>query len=447
MFNFLSIISLNNVGEKSLDWIGKIIRFIIERPFWSVGIGIIIFTVILKLITMPFDVFSRIASKSNSLKMEKMRPELERLQKQYANNKQLYQQKVMALQKKAGYSPFSACLPSILAIIIFIVAINAFQDYTDYANRNLANNMINAYNQSLILSEEEGDIILQQDGTYSVVIDPVEEQKLFNDGAKFEYYEKEGTDYYSTDENKLYKDLQVSGILYKTISSNSNVIYSTYFTENEDGTHKLKGENDSEIKQRNILLSGLYLQEAIPDTFEDIIKERASLAAEQAFKDNVDSFLWIKNIWVPDAAHKNPLEGRSKYGLGEEEYKLLTAQMNTEKDQPNGFYILVVLSVGIMILSQVVSRKEQKVQMELQTVEGKNSTMSQTQKVMMVMMPIMYGVFAFIYTSAFSIYMIISSLFSMLSTMLINLLVTRYFAKKMLKLQQEKENNRFKFKR
>ena len=134
MYNFLSIISLKNVDDKSLDWIGKVIRFIIERPFWSVGIGIIIFTLILKFITMPFDVFSRIASKSNSLKMEKMRPELERLQKQYANNKQLYQQKVMALQKKAGYSPFSACLPSILAIIIFIVAINAVQDYTDYAN-------------------------------------------------------------------------------------------------------------------------------------------------------------------------------------------------------------------------------------------------------------------------------------------------------------------------
>ncbi len=445
MFNFLSIISLNNVGDKSLDWIGKIIRFIIERPFWSVGIGIIIFTLILKLITMPFDVFSRIASKSNSLKMEKMRPELERLQKQYANNKQLYQQKVMALQKKAGYSPFSACLPSILAIIIFIVAINAFQDYTDYANRNLANSMINAYNNSLVLSKEEGDITLESDGTYTVVIDPAEEAKLFNDGEKFSYYEKSGDNYYSSDQNKLYKDLQVSGILYKEESA--GVIYSTYFTENEDGTYKIIGENAEQIQARNILLSGLYLKEAIPDTFEEQILEKAQKAAEKAFEENVDKFLWIKNIWVPDAAHKSPLEGRSKYGLGEEEYKLLTAQMDTEKDQPNGFYILVVLSVGIMILSQVVSRKEQKVQMELQTVEGKNSTMSQTQKVMMVMMPIMYGVFAFIYTSAFSIYMIISSLFSILSTMLINLLVTRYFGKKMLKEQKEKENSRFKFKR
>ena len=441
MFNILSITTLNNVGDKSLNWIGNIIKFIIERPFWSVGIGIIIFTLVLKLITMPFDVFSRIASKSNSLKMEKMRPELERLQKQYANNKQLYQQKVMALQKKAGYSPFSACLPSILAIVIFIVAINAFQDYTDFANRNLANNMINAYNHSLVLSEEEGKIYYDDvEKAYKIVENQEEIDKLFADGAKFSYYEKEGDNYYSSDIDKLHSDLQVSGIL---LMEN----YNTYFEENSDGTYKIVGENAQQIKERNIELSNLYLKEAIPATFEAEVLKEAQLAAEKAFKKNVDKFLWIKNIWVPDAMHKNPLEGRSKYGLKENDYKLLNAEMKAEKDQFNGYYILVVLSVGIMVLSQLVSRKEQKVQMELQTVEGKDSTMSQTQKVMMVMMPIMYGVFAFIYTSAFSIYMIVSSLFSMLSTMLINVIVTRIFAKKAIKEQKEKENSRFKFKR
>ncbi|MBQ7349157.1 MAG: YidC/Oxa1 family membrane protein insertase [Clostridia bacterium] len=441
MFNILSITTLNNVGDKSLNWIGNIIKFIIERPFWSVGIGIIIFTLVLKLITMPFDVFSRIASKSNSLKMEKMRPELERLQKQYANNKQLYQQKVMALQKKAGYSPFSACLPSILAIVIFIVAINAFQDYTDFANRNLANNMINAYNHSLVLSEEEGKIYYDDvEKAYKIVENQEEIDKLFADGAKFSYYEKEGDNYYSSDIDKLHSDLQVSGIL---LMEN----YNTYFEENSDGTYKIVGENAQQIKERNIELSNLYLKEAIPATFEAEVLKEAQLAAEKAFKKNVDKFLWIKNIWVPDAMHKNPLEGRSNYGLKENDYKLVTAEMKAEKDQFNGYYILVVLSVGIMVLSQLVSRKEQKVQMELQTVEGKDSTMSQTQKVMMVMMPIMYGVFAFIYTSAFSIYMIVSSLFSMLSTMLINVIVTRIFAKKAIKEQKEKENSRFKFKR
>ena len=445
MFNFLSIFSLNNVGDKSLDWIGKIIKFIIEGPFGSVGMGIIIFTLLLKLITMPFDVFSRIASKSNSLKMEKMRPELERLQKQYANNKQLYQQKVMALQKKAGYSPFSACLPSILAIIIFIVAIGAFQDYTDYANRNLANSMINAYNSSLELNEE---IILQTDGTYLVKEKPEEKANLFKEGGKFSYYTPLGNNkYLAKDIDKLHEDLQVSSILFNNIPNSTEITYGSYFKKDENDKYKIVGESDQIIEQRNIELSTLYLVEAIENHFEDQVKLKAQLAAKDAFNDNVDKFLWIKNIWVPDAMHKNPLEGRSKYGLNKNDYEELTAQMESEKDKFNGFYILVVLSVGIMILSQVVSRKEQKVQMELQTVEGKDSTMSQTQKVMMVMMPIMYGIFAFIYTSAFSIYMIISSLFSMVSTILINIIVTKIFAKKLIKEQKEKENSRFKFKR
>ncbi len=435
-----SISLLENVSDKSLNWIGNVIKFIIERPFWSVGVGIILFTLILKFITMPFDVFSRVASKSNSLKMEKMRPELQRLQKQYANNKQLYQQKVMALQKKSGYSPFSACLPSIIAIIIFIVVINAFNDYSSYANRKLANKMINSYNNTLIENEYVIENI-EQDGTVTYILNTE------SDGYKtwfvenYDYYTYSGLNYVATDEEKLYIDLKESDYLFYKM-------YTENFDVNQDGTHYIIGETPEEREQKNIEMSTEFVSNFVPQKFitENVLKD-SQKAAKNTFNKEVNDFLWIKNIWVADSMFKHPLEGRSAYKLDKAAYNELTAQMDSQKDAKNGYFIFVLLSVGVMILSQVVSRKEQKTQMELQSVEGKNSTMSQTQKVMMVVMPLMYGIFAFIYTSAFALYMIISSLFSMLSTLLINFVVTKIFAKKALKEQKEKENSRFKFKR
>ena len=70
----------------------------------------------------------------------------------------------------------------------------------------------------------------------------------------------------------------------------------------------------------------------------------------------------------------------------------------------------------------------QKAQMELQSVDGQGMM---TQKVMMWMMPIMMAVFSFMYTAAFSIYIIMSSLTSLLTTLLINKVVEVRFKKQM----------------
>ena len=441
--NFLatSINLIEKVKDKNLNWIGNIIKFIIERPFWAVGVGIIIFTILLKFITLPFDILSRVASKKNSLKMEKMRPELQRLQKQYANNKQLYQQKVMALQKKSGYSPFSACLPSIIAIIIFIVVINAFSDYSTYANRKLFNKMINSYNQTLI----EDQNVYELDGKYYLDTSSTDYTEYLQ--QNYSYYSADGNYYTTTDTEKLIEDLKKTGLIYNYTAEGQT----KYLQFKQDSTeYEVIGETQAEKDQKIKEMSTAFITEKVPQIFiEENVLYNAQLAAKHTFNKEVNDFLWIKNIWVSDSMFKNPLEGKSSYGMGDrkEEFKTITALMESENNAKNGYFILVILSVGVMVLSQVINRKEQKTQMELQSVEGKNSTASQTQKVMMVIMPLMYGIFAFIYTSAFSIYMITSSLFSVLSSLLINLIVTKVFNKKIIKEQQEKQNSRFKFKR
>ena len=98
-------------------------------------------------------------------------------------------------------------------------------------------------------------------------------------------------------------------------------------------------------------------------------------------------------------------------------YNLITAKLDTQKDQANGYFILIVLSIGTILLQQFVSMRSQKEQQKYSSVDGQGASQ---QKMMLVIMTVMFAVFSFLYSSAFSIYMITSNVMSLLSTLIIN---------------------------
>lgn len=123
--------------------------------------------------------------------------------------------------------------------------------------------------------------------------------------------------------------------------------------------------------------------------------------------------------------------------MSEEVYSEITYNLEKEKSEPNGYLILVLLSIGTMLLSQILMQKVNKTQMELSSVDGADGTAAQSQKMMTWMMPIMFGFFSFMYTASFSIYIIISSVISTGSTLLINFFVEKRFEKKAAKEAEE----------
>ena len=125
--------------EIGLDWLGKFAQAIIEGV-GAIGFGIIVFTIVLKAITLPFDIYQRVKMRKQTLIMRSMQDDLEKLQKQYANDKQMYNQKVMELQKQNGFSMLGACLPMIVSLVIFMVVFSAFSTYSQYANLSTYNN-------------------------------------------------------------------------------------------------------------------------------------------------------------------------------------------------------------------------------------------------------------------------------------------------------------------
>jgi membrane protein insertase Oxa1/YidC/SpoIIIJ len=64
---------------------------------------------------------------------------------------------------------------------------------------------------------------------------------------------------------------------------------------------------------------------------------------------------------------------------------------------------------------------------DLSTVDGSGA---RTNKYMMIMMPIIYGVFAFLYSAAFSLYMITNTVYSIISTLIINKAMDVWFSKR-----------------
>lgn len=528
-----SIGEIANISVR-YEWICKIIAAIIGFAK-DVGLGIILFTIILKLITLAPDIWSRVSMKKNALKMEAMKEDLEKLQKQYAKNKDLYQQKMMALYKKNGYSAFSACLPTIITLVFFFIVIGAFNSYSQVSERDIFDGMRVAYNQSIekVAAEENSSVkkvettddkgnvhvayyldygnifakkgisgcfvvvgddyaadrtkaaeliavygkdiekIIRADGTFNpdyfefkkIIDNEVQsglikraeaaglKDALINAGA---ISEKEGV-YYIMDETLFWETCPDLAEKYRVLKDKEKpedkdeTDYAAIIENADFATEKASFEAKAEAKLTEELFKIIESKEI------EEVREGARKAAAEWYEGDGNNarsviFPWVKNIWAADCswttalpASNDELSKKIDLKISETDYEELTYNLGRYKEKGfkngNGWFILVALSILSMAGSTIIMNKTQKTQMQLSSVDGDNSTAASTQKMMTWMMPIMFGIFSFIYSAAFSIYMVTNSLLSTGSTLLINLIVEKSFKKKIEKAEQEKMEN------
>ena len=531
-----SIGEIANISVR-YEWICKIIAAIIGFAK-DVGLGIILFTIILKLITLAPDIWSRVSMKKNALKMEAMKEDLEKLQKQYAKNKDLYQQKMMALYKKNGYSAFSACLPTIITLVFFFIVIGAFNSYSQVSERDIFDGMRVAYNQSIekVAAEENSSVkkvettdnkgnvhvayyldygnifakkgisgcfvvvgddyaadrtkaadliavygkdiekIIRADGTFNpdyfefkkIIDNEVQsglikraeaaglKDALITAGA---ISEKEGV-YYIMDETLFWETCPDLAEKYRVLKDQEKpedkdeTDYAAIIENADFATEKASFEAKAEAKLTEELFKIIESKEI------EEVREGARKAAAEWYEGDGNNarsviFPWVKNIWAADCswttalpASNDELSKKINLQISDTDYEELTYNLGRYKEKGfkngNGWFILVALSILSMAGSTIIMNKTQKTQMQLSSVDGDNSTAASTQKMMTWMMPIMFGIFSFIYSAAFSIYMVTNSLLSTGSTLLINLIVEKSFKKKIEKAEQEKlENHKY----
>ena len=78
------------------------------------GVSIILFAVVVKLVILPF----QMKSKRGMVRMGRLSGKQAELQKQYANNKQKYQEELAKLYQEEGVNPMGGCLWSLLPMFI-----------------------------------------------------------------------------------------------------------------------------------------------------------------------------------------------------------------------------------------------------------------------------------------------------------------------------------------
>ena len=89
----------------------------------SYGWAMVVFTVMIRLVLTPLDLKSRVSMR----KTTKLQPQMQALQKKYANDKEKLNQKTAELYKKEHINPLSSCLPLLLTWPILIAVFGAMR--------------------------------------------------------------------------------------------------------------------------------------------------------------------------------------------------------------------------------------------------------------------------------------------------------------------------------
>ena len=330
----------------------------------SFGWTVVLFTVVLRLILSPLDIWQKVIARKNNKAMERMKPQLEVLQARYADDKQRLQQEQMALYKKEKYSTMGMCVPTIVTFVVFFVVFAGFRQMVGYQFAKDYKECVKTYNASISeqieQNKDKGFIVDNGDGKYDI-----------DDVAKTEA----GAEFYA----QAKKNAQ-------------HAVYEVYYSEDQVTIRSF-------LWIKNIFVSDNWAQ-AVPD-FATVTGQKG-MATSKLTGITIDEY----NDVMAEVL------GTGGYG---------------KDGKWNGLLILPVLSIALSLLStKLLSGSQAQPPAPAQDAQGegaeKAKAQQQSMKMMQYVMPIMMGVFALFYSGAFALYMFTSSLCAILFQLTFNLI-------------------------
>ena len=166
----------------------------------------------------------------------------------------------------------------------------------------------------------------------------------------------------------------------------------------------------------------------------DAVKEKANKAVVDKYYDVRTSFLWIKNVWIPDnwspvipdyAEYLSITKQGKLKGEAEEARKLAynTVMQPLSKNYEgkwNGFMLLPVISIGLSMLSTYIPVWMEKAKYKKRGIAYKPQ---QQNKTMVLVLPLVLGAFTLFYNAVFALYIVVGSLFSTITSPLTTILI------------------------
>ena len=163
---------------------------------WIVNYGwaIILFTVCLKLVLSPLDIFQRISSSKQQKVMSRMQPELAAIQQKYGNNREKLNQETAKLYKKHNISMGGTCftmlITMVLTMVIFFTLYGSLRSYGEDKLYSTYADLDKSYQEAQVyVDQNSAEFVTDEESTaeekknqyiYNVVKETYEEQSERN---------------------------------------------------------------------------------------------------------------------------------------------------------------------------------------------------------------------------------------------------------------------------
>ncbi len=108
---------MNNFIADFFRWAIELIYSFVGSYGWS----IVVVTILMRLVVLPLDIRQRKGMRIQ----QKLQPQIQAIQKKYANDQGAQQRKMQELYKEAGYHPLSGCLPMLAQMVILFAFFGA----------------------------------------------------------------------------------------------------------------------------------------------------------------------------------------------------------------------------------------------------------------------------------------------------------------------------------
>lgn len=406
-----------------------------EKGIHSYGWAIILFTICLKLILSPLDFYQKYSMRKTQAQQALLKPELDRINEKYGNNKELVNQKTMELYKKNKVSPASGCLPMLLyfvsTIVIFFTLFGAMNNVSQIKIQNEYERLQQVYVQEYINFKPEYQtdltktLTLNLDGTsaeynYNQLIEYAE--NLFNANKDEEGKYVVGDKTY-IDETEFATDFVDTTL--KTVAQ-EKVLDS--FTSNKEGWLWVKNV----FRPDNYSASFPSYTE-FTRSVENLYKIKQTEDGKEYYYKSIDEsigengYFYLVSSDVENATELNNEVLKQAKIQGEIDFNNITLSVRNSYSSWNGYFILVLVAGLSTLLGQLLANAGAKVKNK----KGEEEKLVQpTNKIMLVIMPLIMIWFTWSYSAAFALYIITNSLMSILIGYLINLIVNKLDAKR-----------------
>lgn len=311
------------------------------------GWTVVAFTIILRLILSPLDLWQKLIARKNAKAMERMKPQLAVMQEKYKDDKQRMQQEQMALYKKEKYSMMGMCLPTIVTMVVFFIVFAGFRQMVGY---QFALDYRNSYNvfETAITAQIENSNYTDINGDGKLTLDDIPKDEA---GAAF------------------YND---------AVDKAQSAVYDSYYANEQT-------EKRSFLWIKNIFVS---------DTWSKAVPDFATVTGQSGFATSKLTGITIDEY--------NTVMGKvlGTGGWGK------NGSWNGWLLLPALSIVLSFLSTKLLSKAQgtppVAEKRDE---------NGKKirDASQNSMKMMQYMMPVMMGVFALMYSGAFALYMFTSS--------------------------------------